>query len=121
MFEGSFVKISLISDDDNRILETFRTTERKNDPNPQFNEVTIFKVKTSDFKRVHLKITVYETINNQEFEMGYAIIGPNATDNNHWQHILRQVRRQVISLKPNFQSIYKTIFTILSKFLSKNR
>lgn len=91
------MKISLLKKNGS-VLETFKTSLRKNDPNPQFNECTIFKVSSRDFNQTLLKLSVYEIKNEHEFLIGNVLIGPktNSSSNNHWQYMLKQVRRQVL-------------------------
>lgn len=93
---ATFAKISLLNEK-GRMLESFTTSIRKDDPNPQFNEVTIFNVKSTDFNRVYLKVTLFETRDmriDQRIRIGHVFIGPNSP-NGHWNSVLKQVRRQV--------------------------
>lgn len=97
IFGDSFVKISLLRKS-GKIIESYRTSVRRNDPNPQLNEATIFKVSTKDFKRMLIKVTVYELqADNQEIPLGHVFIGPKSlnSQNSHWEYMLKQVRRQV--------------------------
>ena len=95
-FKDSFAKICLHTNDGN-IIESFKTTIRKNDPNPQFNEVSVFKVKTKDLNSVFLKISIIQITDKKEFEIGYFYVGPkeNNTTMSHWRQMVRLVRRQV--------------------------
>jgi hypothetical protein len=77
------------------MIESYKTSVRQNDPNPQFNEVTIFKVKTNEFNKIFLKITLFQVKNNEISRIGHVFIGQK-TSSIHWQHILKQVRRQVM-------------------------
>lgn len=99
--KDAYAKISLLNEK-GRMLESFTTSVRHNDPNPQFNEVTIFNVKSTDFNRIYLKVTIFEFKNNNKnnnnnntHRIGHVFVGPNSP-NGHWQIVLKQVRRQVL-------------------------
>ncbi len=84
--------------------ETYKTSVRKNNPNPVFNEVAVFKVATRHLKSVSIKIFVYESPNEyNEFVIGSVCIDArqkyldkNNTYFGHWQQMLRLLRRSVI-------------------------
>lgn len=94
------------------MLESFTTSIRKDDPNPQFNEVTIFNVKSTDFNRVYLKVTLFEMKIDQRIRIGHVFVGPNSP-NGHWNSVLKQVRRQVNIQKKRFLIIVFLLNTLI--------
>ena len=83
---------------DGNILGSFRTNIKKNDSNPQFNQMSVFKVTTNELSQIFFKITVYEISNCMEIEIGHFFIGPNKKTEggkSHWEQMIRLVRRQV--------------------------
>lgn len=94
LIKATFAKISLLNEK-GRMLESFTTSVRRDDSTPQFNEVTIFNVKSTDFNRVYLKVTLFEIKMGERLRIGHVFVGPNSP-NGHWNSVLKQVRRQVI-------------------------
>ena len=56
---------------DGNILGSFKTNIKKNDSNPQFNQMSVFKVTTTELSQIFFKITVYEINDSQEIEIGH--------------------------------------------------
>ncbi len=93
------MKIFLI-DQYGTIRETYKTSLRKNNPNPIVNEITVFKVLTKEIKSIQIRIVLYELVNDtKEFKIGHILLGAQMKAQNqvsHWELMLRMLTRPVI-------------------------
>ena len=84
------------------ILATYKTSIRKNNPNPIFNEVAVFKVATKHLSSISLKIVLHQVHEHYESIFGCVYINASKKDEQnsynyigHWQQMLRLLRRSV--------------------------
>ncbi len=84
------------------LLGSFKTTIRKYNHNPQFNEISVFQVHPHDLESVFFRVTIYQVLGEgeqeKELEIGRCLIGHNKenSENSHWTQMIRLVRRQVM-------------------------
>lgn len=78
---------------------SFKTSLKKNDHNPKFNEIMVFAVSSQELNKIFFKVTVYQVKEDtkEEIEIGKFIIEPNRNNNyeSHMNKMIRLLRRQV--------------------------
>ena len=81
-----------------KLLKSYKTTVRKNENNPQFNEISVFPVHPSDLNKIFLKVTIYQFIEGVELEIGKIIVSRNKDklENSHWSQMIIKVRSQAM-------------------------
>ena len=89
--------------------EAYKTTIRKSTPNPVFNEVSVFKACAKELNDLFIKVDAFESLRDmKEIKLGEVVVGPNEENNkekkpfsipNHWQQMIRSLRRPVIQFK----------------------
>ena len=91
----SYAKLSLI---ENGVTQSsYKTSVRKNNANPVFNEVAVFEVATRQLANISLKIVFYQVEKFSESVIGSVCINARKQENfiGHWQQMLRLLRRSV--------------------------
>ncbi|XP_077453435.1 synaptotagmin-12 [Stigmatopora argus] len=96
-----FVKVYLLQD--GRKISKKKTSTKRDDTNPIFNEAMIFSVPSLVLQELSLRVTVAETSEDGRGEnLGHVIIGPEAGGMGitHWNQMLATLRKPVSMWHP---------------------
>lgn len=100
-----FVKVYLLQQ--GRKVHKKRTSIKKGENNPIFNESIIFNVPTNILKTIQLRLKVAEInseqgVNSKPISVGQIIIGPTSTGRalEHWKQMLTPLRHPVAKWHP---------------------
>ncbi|XP_037538448.1 synaptotagmin-12 [Nematolebias whitei] len=96
-----FVKVYLLQD--GRKISKKKTSTKRDDTNPIFNEAMIFSVPSSVLQELSLRVTVAEATDDGRGEnLGHVIIGPEASGMGitHWNQMLATLRKPVSMWHP---------------------
>ncbi|XP_052399455.1 synaptotagmin-12-like isoform X2 [Carassius gibelio] len=96
-----FVKVYLLQD--GRKIRKKKTSVKRDDTNPIFNEAMIFSVPAVVLQDLSLRVTVAEsTEDGRDENMGHVIIGPEASGMGitHWNQMLATLRKPVSMWHP---------------------
>uniref|UniRef100_A0A3P8UTA2 Synaptotagmin XII n=1 Tax=Cynoglossus semilaevis TaxID=244447 RepID=A0A3P8UTA2_CYNSE len=96
-----FVKVYLLQD--GRKISKKKTSTKRDDTNPIFNEAMIFSVPSSVLQELSLRVTVAESTDDGRGEnLGHVIIGPEASGMGitHWNQMLATLRKPVSMWHP---------------------
>lgn len=91
-----FVKVYLLQN--GKKVNKKRTTVKRRERNPIFNEAMIFSVPASALSTVQLRITVAELMdNNRTPSLGHVIVGnsTSGTELSHWNQMMTSLRKPV--------------------------
>lgn len=91
-----FVKVYLMQN--NRKVSKKKTTIKRGERNPIFNEAMIFSVPSSTLSTVQLRITVAEHImDGKTPSLGHVIVGANTsgTELTHWNQMISSPRKPI--------------------------
>ncbi|BFZ25233.1 hypothetical protein BsWGS_28272 [Bradybaena similaris] len=91
-----FVKVYLLHN--GKKISKKKTTVKRGEKNPIFNEAMIFSVPASALPSVQLRITVAEyQSENKTPSLGHVIIGANTsgTESTHWNQMMTSLRKPV--------------------------
>ncbi|CAL8375948.1 unnamed protein product [Arctogadus glacialis] len=96
-----FVKVYLLQD--GRKISKKKTSTKRDDNNPIFNEAMIFSVPSLVLQELSLRVTVAENTEDGRGEnVGHVIIGPEASGMGitHWKQMLATLRKPVSMWHP---------------------
>ncbi|XP_068595876.1 synaptotagmin-12 [Brachionichthys hirsutus] len=96
-----FVKVYLLQD--GRKISKKKTSTKRDDTNPIFNEAMIFSVPSVVLQELSLRVTVAETTDDSRGDnLGHVIIGPEASGMGitHWNQMLATLRKPVSMWHP---------------------
>ncbi|XP_075905383.1 synaptotagmin-12 [Nelusetta ayraudi] len=96
-----FVKVYLLQD--GRKISKKKTSTKRDDTNPIFNEAMIFSVPSIVLQELSLRVTVAETTEDSRGEnLGHVILGPEASGMGitHWNQMLATLRKPVSMWHP---------------------
>ncbi|XP_071059674.1 synaptotagmin-12 isoform X2 [Pseudochaenichthys georgianus] len=96
-----FVKVYLLQD--GRKISKKKTSTKRDDTNPIFNEAMIFSVPSLVLQELSLRVTVAEATDDGRGEnLGHVIIGPEASGMGitHWKQMLATLRKPVSMWHP---------------------
>nr|XP_057922322.1 synaptotagmin-12 [Doryrhamphus excisus] len=96
-----FVKVYLLQD--GRKISKKKTSTKRDDTNPIFNEAMIFSVPSAVLQELSLRVTVAEASDDGRGEnSGHVIIGPEASGMGitHWNQMLATLRKPVSMWHP---------------------
>ncbi|KAJ8343597.1 hypothetical protein SKAU_G00309260 [Synaphobranchus kaupii] len=96
-----FVKVYLLQD--GRKISKKKTSMKRDDPNPIFNEAMIFSVPAIVLQELSLRVTVAECTDDGRGEnVGHVIIGPEASGMGitHWNQMMATLRKPVSMWHP---------------------
>ncbi|KAK7893147.1 hypothetical protein WMY93_022299 [Mugilogobius chulae] len=96
-----FVKVYLLQD--GRKISKKKTSTKRDDTNPIFNEAMIFSVPSLVLQELSLRVTVAEATDDGRGEnLGHVIIGPEASGIGitHWNQMLATLRKPVSMWHP---------------------
>ncbi|PWA24531.1 synaptotagmin-12 [Gambusia affinis] len=96
-----FVKVYLLQD--GRKISKKKTSTKRDDTNPIFNEAMIFSVPSAVLQELSLRVTVAEATDDGRGEnLGHVIIGPEASGMGitHWNQMLATLRKPVSMWHP---------------------
>ncbi|XP_043289870.1 uncharacterized protein [Venturia canescens] len=100
-----FVKVYLLQQ--GKKMHKKRTTAKKGEKSPIFNEAIIFSVPPHALQTIQLRLTVAETdpttqSTSKAFSVGHIIVGSTANGKSlaHWRHMLAALRRPVAMWHP---------------------
>lgn len=96
-----FVKVYLLQD--GRKISKKKTSTKRDDTNPIFNEAMIFSVPSIVLQELSLRVTVAEATDDGRGEnLGHVIIGPEASGIGitHWNQMLATLRKPVSMWHP---------------------
>ncbi|CAL8320616.1 synaptotagmin-12 [Gadus morhua] len=96
-----FVKVYLLQD--GRKISKKKTSTKRDDNNPIFNEAMIFSVPSLVLQELSLRVTVAENTEDGRGEnVGHVIIGPEASGMGitHWNQMLATLRKPVSMWHP---------------------
>ncbi|KAG7273435.1 hypothetical protein CRUP_023660 [Coryphaenoides rupestris] len=96
-----FVKVYLLQD--GRKISKKKTSTKRDDTNPIFNEAMIFSVPSLVLQELSLRVTVAESTEDGRGEnVGHVIIGPEASGMGitHWNQMLATLRKPVSMWHP---------------------
>ncbi|XP_020781654.2 synaptotagmin-12 [Boleophthalmus pectinirostris] len=96
-----FVKVYLLQD--GRKISKKKTSTKRDDTNPIFNEAMIFSVPSLVLQELSLRVTVAEATDDGRGEnLGHVIIGPEAggIGITHWNQMLATLRKPVSMWHP---------------------
>ncbi|XP_056137620.1 synaptotagmin-12 [Lampris incognitus] len=96
-----FVKVYLLQD--GRKISKKKTSTKRDDTNPIFNEAMIFSVPSLVLQELSLRVTVAEGTDDGRGEnVGHVIIGPEASGMGitHWNQMLATLRKPVSMWHP---------------------
>ncbi|KAM6926089.1 synaptotagmin-12 isoform 1-T1 [Lycodopsis pacificus] len=96
-----FVKVYLLQD--GRKISKKKTSTKRDDTNPIFNEAMIFSVPSIVLQELSLRVTVAESTDDGRGEnLGHVIIGPEASGMGitHWNQMLATLRKPVSMWHP---------------------
>ncbi|CAL1594665.1 unnamed protein product [Knipowitschia caucasica] len=96
-----FVKVYLLQD--GRKISKKKTSTKRDDTNPIFNEAMIFSVPSLVLQELSLRVTVAEATEDGRGEnLGHVIIGPEASGIGitHWNQMLATLRKPVSMWHP---------------------
>uniref|UniRef100_A0A3B3BD30 Synaptotagmin XII n=1 Tax=Oryzias melastigma TaxID=30732 RepID=A0A3B3BD30_ORYME len=96
-----FVKVYLLQD--GRKISKKKTSTKRDDTNPIFNEAMIFSVPSIVLQELSLRVTVAEATDDGRGEnLGHVIIGPEASGMGitHWNQMLATLRKPVSMWHP---------------------
>ncbi|XP_029378934.1 synaptotagmin-12 isoform X1 [Echeneis naucrates] len=96
-----FVKVYLLQD--GRKISKKKTSTKRDDTNPIFNEAMIFSVPSIVLQELSLRVTVAEATEDGRGEnLGHVIIGPEASGMGitHWNQMLATLRKPVSMWHP---------------------
>ncbi|KAM3869919.1 synaptotagmin-12 [Diretmus argenteus] len=96
-----FVKVYLLQD--GRKISKKKTSTKRDDTNPIFNEAMIFSVPSIVLQELSLRVTVAEGTDDGRGEnVGHVIIGPEASGMGitHWNQMLATLRKPVSMWHP---------------------
>ncbi|XP_014775501.1 synaptotagmin-12 [Octopus bimaculoides] len=91
-----FVKVYLLQN--GKKINKKRTTVKRSETNPIFNEAMIFSVPASALSTVQLRITVAEVMSdNRTPSLGHVIVGnsTSGTELSHWNQMMTSLRKPV--------------------------
>ncbi|XP_053398319.1 synaptotagmin-12-like [Mercenaria mercenaria] len=91
-----FVKVYLLQN--GKKVNKKKTTVKRGERNPIFNEAMIFSVPASALPTVQLRITVAELLpDNRTPSLGHVIVGANTsgTELSHWNQMMTSLRKPV--------------------------
>ena len=112
--QNIFVKVYLINNE-KKILKK-RTTLKRKDRSPIFNESMIFSVPPQSLTTVRLRLSVYGVVDNDThmpIALGHVIAGSCATGKGlrHWHQMLSSLRKPVAMWHVLRQATNQPIFT----------
>ncbi|KAF3855132.1 hypothetical protein F7725_023187 [Dissostichus mawsoni] len=96
-----FVKVYLLQD--GKKISKKKTSTKRDDTNPIFNEAMIFSVPSLVLQELSLRVTVAEATDDGRGEnLGHVIIGPEASGMGitHWNQMLATLRKPVSMWHP---------------------
>ncbi|GAB1607817.1 synaptotagmin-12-like [Argonauta hians] len=91
-----FVKVYLLQN--GKKINKKRTTVKRSESNPIFNEAMIFSVPATALSTVQLRITVAEIVaDNRTPSLGHVIVGnsTSGTELSHWNQMMTSLRKPV--------------------------
>ncbi|XP_076375769.1 uncharacterized protein LOC143258981 isoform X2 [Megalopta genalis] len=100
-----FVKVYLLQQ--GKKIHKKRTSIKKGENNPIFNESIIFQVPSHTLANIQLRLTVAEingdqNISTKPYSVGHIIVGPTSTGKalEHWSQMMMKVRRPISMWHP---------------------
>ncbi|CAK9826272.1 SYT12 [Anthophora retusa] len=100
-----FVKVYLLQH--GKKMHKKKTSVKKGEKSPIFNEAIIFNVPTNILKNVQIRLTVVEVsgeqgTNSKPYSVGHVIVGPASAgrSSHHWRLMLTALRRPVAMWHP---------------------
>jgi len=85
-----------------KLVESYRTDVVKDNCNPQYNQVSVFKITSKELNNIFFKVSLFEK-NRQEslppIEIGHVYLSDHENNSSsavtHWRQMLKKFRRQV--------------------------